>query len=144
MGAKVDFQEIFDAVQMDENAKKVFLSMPREEQLLAILGINAWTRSELAVVKKDVVSIQADLEETRRDLVSYRIKRERQERESREYDDDATITNTQKIAKEVAKALAQRFDFWTWFRDRVLPTVVTIITLAILYFVFGGRIPGMP
>jgi hypothetical protein len=141
MGTKVDFQEIFDAVQMDENAKKVFLAMPREEQLLAILGMNAWTRSELAIVKKDVVNIQGELEETRRDLISYRIKRERQERENREYSDDETVTTTQKIVKEVAKAFAQRFDFWTWFRDRVLPTVMTAITLGILYLIFGGKLP---
>ena len=141
---KVDFQEIFDAVQMDESAKAVFLAMPREEQLLAILGMNAWTRSELVIVKKDVINIQADLEETRRDMLSYRIKRERQERENREYTDDETVTTTQKIVREVAKAFAQRFDFWSWFRDRVLPTIFTVITLAILYFVFGGRIPVMP
>ena len=141
MTAKVDFQEIFDAVQMDENAKKMFLSMPMEEQLLAILGINAWTRAELAVVKKDVVEIQEGLEETRRDLVSYRIKRERQERESREHNDDETITTTQKILKEVAKAFAQRFDVWVWFRDRVLPTIIGVIVLGILYLVFGGTLP---
>jgi hypothetical protein len=137
----LNFQDIFDAVQMDENAKKVFLSMPREEQLLAILGINAWTRSELAIVKKDVVNIQEGLEETRRDLISYRFKRERQERESREYADDEVIGVTEKIVKEVGKAFAQRFDFWVWFRDRVLPTIIGVITLGILYLVFGGKLP---
>jgi hypothetical protein len=134
------FQEIFDAVQMDENAKKVFLAMPREEQLLAIVGMQAWMRSELVNIKRDVLETKKDLEESKKETLQYRVRRERQEKKllgSLEGDDQ--MSTTQKIVREIAKEFSKRFDFWAWFRDKVLPAILTAIALGILYLVFGGK-----
>jgi hypothetical protein len=134
------FKEIFDAVQMDENAKKVFLAMPREEQLLAIVGMQAWMRSELVNIKRDVLETKKDMEETKKETLQYRVRRERQEKKllgSLEGDDQ--VSTTQKIVREIAKEFSKRFDFWAWFRDKVLPAILTAIALGILYLVFGGK-----
>jgi hypothetical protein len=136
------YNDLFQAVQMDDDAKRVFLAMSREEQLLAILGMQSFVRSEVATVKKDIIDVRQDLNEFKKETRSYRVHRERQEKKmfgGEEGDDE--MSTTQKIAKEIAKALSQRFDFWIWFRDKVMPAVVTAITLGILYLVFGGKLP---
>lgn len=111
---KPNFTEIFDAVQMDEDAKKVFLSMPPQEQLLAILGMQAWMRSEIVVIKKDVIEIK--------------------KRQKSQTSGEDTMSTTEKINQRVSAP-------WVWFRDKVLPQIVTLVTLAILYLTFGGKVP---
>ena len=136
------FDQIFEAIQMDPDAKKAFLAMSREEQLLAILGMQSFIRSEVANVEKDLINLGTEFHEFKKESVNYRIRREKQEKKllgSLEGDDD--MSTTQKIAREIAKAFSQRFDFWTWFRDKVLPAVVTAIALGVLYLVFGGKLP---
>ena len=136
------FDQIFEAIQMDPEAKKAFLAMPREEQLLTILGMQSFIRSELANVKKDVIDVRSDLTEFKKESRAYRVQREKQEKKmlgSLEGDDE--LSTTQKIVREVAKAFSQRFDFWIWFRDKVLPGIVSLIALAILYLTFGGKLP---
>jgi hypothetical protein len=132
------FKDLFDTVQMDPEAKQVFLAMPREEQLLAIIGMQAWLRSDVANVKKDVIETKSDLKEFKREMNSYRMRREKKE-EDRERGGEELLTTTQKIVREVSKAFSQRFDFWTWFRDKVLPAIMTAISLGILYAVFGPK-----
>lgn len=129
------FNDILEMVQMDPEARAVFLAMPREEQLLAILGMQQWTRSELATVKKQVIGIEENLKETQRESRQYRTRREK-----KESDDGDDVSTTQKIAKEIATAFAQRFDFWTWFRDKVLPQIITFITLALLALAFADKL----
>ncbi len=136
------FDQIFEAIQMDDEAKKVFLAMPREEQLLAILGMQSWTRAELVNVKKDVINVRGDLTEFKRESREYRVKRERKENHLLgDLEGDDGMSTTQKIVREIAKEFGKRFDFWAWFRDRVLPSIITLITLAILYLTFGGKVP---
>jgi hypothetical protein len=144
--SKPNYTEIFDAVQMDPEAKQVFLNMPREEQLLAILGMQAWTRSELVNVQRMVLDTRDDLASFKEESRRERAKREM--RESRltsgrevydEQDDETSIT--QKVAKEIAKAMAQRFDVWIYFRDKILPPILIAVTFAILYQAFGGKVP---
>jgi hypothetical protein len=118
------------AMEMDEEAKITFLSMVREEQLLAIMGMQAYIRSDLANVKKK----QFDFEN---ELRQYRIQRER--REDKENND--VMNTTQKIVKAISEAKASEFNFWLWFRDKVLPGIISLITLGILYLVFGGKLP---
>ena len=142
MTHSVLFDQIFEAIQMDAEAKKAFLAMTREEQLLAILGMQGFIRSELVKVKKDVIDVRTDFTEFKRESREYRKERERQEKQmlgSLEGDED--MSTTQKIVREVAKAFAQRFDFWAWFRDRVLPTLLTGFILGLLYLVYGGKLP---
>ncbi len=137
------FDQIFEAIQMDEDAKKVFLAMPREEQLLAILGMQSFVRSELVNVKKDLIDVRSDLNTFKRESLEYRGQRERRERNMLgELQGDDEMSTTQKIVREITNQLQARFDFWVWFRDKVLPQVIALITLAILYLTFGGKVPG--
>ena len=124
---RTNFAEIFDSVQMDPEARKVFIAMPREEQLLAILGMQAWMRAELVTVKKQVIETQDNLEEFKKESRRYRVKRERREGVN---DGDDTMSTTEKISQQFNKP-------WVWFRDKVLPQVISLIVLAILYLTFG-------
>jgi septation ring formation regulator EzrA len=146
---------ILDMIEMDETAKQVFMAMSREDQLFAILGMVSFLRNELAVVKKGQISTQAEVKKLRDDQNHYRQVRERREKllqdqingifnrantmpmPGRIEDADEEDT-TEKVAAEVAKIFASRFDFWIWFRDKVLPTIILTIILGLLYLVFGN------
>ena len=125
-------KELNDLVEMemDGDAKKAFLGMLREEQLLAILGMQAFIRSELANVKRKQIEFENDLRQ-------YRLQRERRENEH----DDNVMNTTQKIVKALQEAKAMEFNFWIWFRDKVLPGIISLIVLGILYLIFGGQLP---
>ena len=135
---KTEFDRMLEDARMDEGAKKAFLAMSREEQLLAILGMQSYIRSELVIVKKDQIEFGQDLQSFKTELRQVRRAREVKEKAR---DDGDEVNTTQKIIKTFAEEMSKRFDLFVWFRDKVLPTVVTIITLALLYFVFGGKIP---
>lgn len=131
--------DILDTLEMDEERKKALLEMPTDELLVAIFGIQQYIRGELAIVKKRQINFEDDYKR-------YRNHREKREREmignfSGENNDDDDIPITQKMmrvaAQEVAKAFANRFDVWTYFRDRVLPTLITGFILGLLYLVYG-------
>lgn len=122
MTNKIDFTEMFDAIQMDVDAKKVFLSMQRDEQLLAILGMQAWMREEQSKIMRRVIDIERDLHTKKGS--NYR-------------EDDRKLTTSQKIMN----VLTKRFDFWLDIFKGVLQTVLTVVTLAILYLAFGGKLP---
>jgi hypothetical protein len=117
-------------MEMDDEAKKAFLAMVREEQLLAIMGMQAFIRSDLANVKKRQIEFENELRQ-------YRMQRERRE----DTHDSEVMNTTQKIVTAIANAKAQEFNFWLWFRDKVLPGIISLITLGILYLVFGGKLP---
>ncbi len=135
---KTEFDRMLEDARMDDTAKKAFLAMSREEQLLAILGMQSYIRSELVIVKKDQIEFGQDLQAFKKELREVRRAREVKEKAR---DDGDEVNTTQKIIKTFAEEMSKRFDLFVWFRDKVLPTVVTIITLALLYFVFGGKIP---
>lgn len=146
---------ILDMIEMDETAKQVFMAMSREDQLFAILGMVSFLRNELAVVKKGQIGTQDEVKKLREDQNHYRQVRERREKllqdqingifnragsmtmPGRIEDADEEDT-TEKVAAEVAKIFASRFDFWIWFRDKVLPTIILTIILGLLYLVFGN------
>ena len=139
---KTDFSAMLESIQMDEDAKKVFMAMPREEQLAAILGIQAWTRSELVNIKKEQIQLRQDFNESKKESLQYRIRREKQEKRllgGLEGDDE--MSTTQKIVREIKKEFSNRFDFWIWFRDKVLPSVAVAIVLGLLYLLFGKPVP---
>jgi len=124
---KADLEKIVSS--LDYDAKQYFLAMSREDQLLVVLSMEGSNSNRLAKVEK----WQIDFE------INNNVYK--QQRESREKSEDDVMSITQKMAKVVAQEFAKRFDFWSWFRDRILPTVITIIVLAILYMTFGGKIP---
>lgn len=132
--------DILDALEMDEDRKKTLMAMPTEELLIAIFGVQQYLRSEIATIKKRQILSEQDAKK-------YRAHRERKEQnimndlDHLDEVDENHMSITQKMmvvaAKEVAKAFSQRFDFWTYFRDRVLPTLITGFILGLLYLVYG-------
>lgn len=117
--------------KLDPEQKAAYSAMSLENQLLVIFSLEMSNSSRLAVVEKR----QAEFE---RDVKLYREKREKWENRD---DEDDVMNTTQKIIKAIADAEARRFDFWLWFRDRVLPQIITLVTLAVLYLTFGGKVP---
>ena len=114
---------------MDEDAKEMFLDMTREEQLTVLLSMAASNSNRLALVERRQIDFEADYKSYRR------------ERERKENDGDDEMTTTQKIVKMIEEERAKQFNYAMWFRDRVLPQVISLITLAILYLTFGGKLP---
>jgi hypothetical protein len=115
---------------LDDDAKAAFLGMPREEQLAVLLSMEGSNSNRLAVVERWQINFE-------RENRMYREKRERRE----SGDDDEMMDITQKILKAIEDAESKKFNFFSWFRDRVLPQVITLITLAILYLTFRGGPP---
>lgn len=109
---------------LDEDARLSFLSMSREDQLLVILSMEGSNSNRLAVVEKWQIDFQRD-----RNL--YREKRENKENNEEE------VTNiTQKIVKTFAQEMSKQFNFWLWFRDKVLPSMTTVGLMVLLYMIF--------
>jgi len=115
---------------LDDDAKASFLAMPREDQLLVVLSMEGANSNRLAIVERWQIEFEKEARK-------YRI-----ERENKENGQEGNIMSiTQKMAKVVALEFAKRFDFWTWFRDRILPPIAIAFILGLLYLVFGGKLP---
>ena len=120
--------DLIKEVEMDENARRVFLAMPREEQLLAILGMIAFLRSELAIMK--------------RDSIQYRQKREKREKILDEIlDTDPKIKALTPDEKETTLqkiiALATRPARPGYLLDKILTLIVLILAMLFYLFVTG-------
>jgi len=123
---KTDIEKLLTV--MDNGAKEAFISMPRENQLLVLLSIEMSNSNRLAKVEKKQIEVEID------------VKQYRRQRESREDNSNGDIMNTtQKILKAISEADAKKFNYGIWFRDRVLPSVITVITLALLALAFGYK-----
>jgi len=116
-------KRMLDAVQADRDAKRVFLAMPREEQLLAILGMIAFLNSSLAGMQKEAIE--------------YRGKRELQEQNHGQ----RLVDTGAKIAEGINNALSVKFGRWQRLADSILDKVITIVIIGLLYLVFGGKLP---
>lgn len=139
-------KEMLEAVQADRDARKAFLAMPREEQLLAILSMIAYTNSQLAIIQKEQFDQRNDMKEFKREARDARLERRSLERQLAEKLDiriekpeDDTLTTTEKVKAIIVKSLG--LGWWLDIVKSVLTTIITVVTLAILYFVFGGRMP---
>lgn len=98
-----------------DSERSTFKKMEFKDQSIVLFDMLRYVRSELAGLRKDMVTFQQD-------IVHYRHIREANE-----------MTTTSKIKK----VLGDRFDFWTWFRDKVLPAIATAIIIALLVLVFN-------
>lgn len=125
---KRDIERALDT--LDADAKDYFLSMSEEERDAILLSIESSNSNRIAVVEKRQIEFE-------RDVRSYRRQREMRE----DNDSEEVMNTTQKILKAIAEAEAKKFNYAAWFRDRVLPQVITLITLAVLYLTFGGKLP---
>lgn len=72
-------RDILTQVQADRDARKVFLAMPSEEQRLAMLGLIAFTNSELANLQKEVINLKNQLGGMEKEMQDYRKTREDRE-----------------------------------------------------------------
>jgi len=111
-----------------QTSMQAFKSLSREEQIESLFVIVQSVRNDQANDKKEHIDMRVD--------VSY-VKSELQGIRKRRNQSDKTLTTSDKIMA----VLDRRFDAWAWFRDKVLPQVVTVITFGILYMVFGGKLP---
>lgn len=123
---KIDIENLLTI--MDNGAKEAFVSMTRENQLLVLLSIAMSNSNRIANVEKKQI-------ETERDMKEYRRKREQRESNS----DDEVMNTTQKIIKVLTEMESKKFNYAIWFRDRVMPQVITVITLALLALAFGYK-----
>lgn len=115
---------------MDADARGMFLNLMREEQLLIIFGMESQNSNRLAVVERRQIAFEDELR-------LYRKNREEKENAHQHILEDTT----DKIRVAIKEAFSQRFDWSIYFRDKILPTILTAISLGILYVVFGGKVP---
>jgi len=139
-------KEMLDTVQADKDARKVFLAMPREEQLLAILGMITYTNSLLANLQKEQIDQRRDIEDFKEELRHSRNERQQMEKDLAEKlgvdikftrPDGDSMSTTEKVMAVIAK----RFDFWRPVLQNSLSVIINIIVLALLYMAFGGKVP---
>jgi Trk K+ transport system NAD-binding subunit len=118
---------------MEEDAKQSFLDMSREDQMIVILSMEGSNSNRLAIVEKRQIEFEQD------------IKTYRRQREIREDNgSEETMNTTQKILAAIAEAEAKKFNWSAWFRDRVLPSFVTVAISAfivVLGLFLSGKLP---
>lgn len=119
-------------MKFDNNdQRRVFLQLPRLEQSSTLYDMLAYIRSELAILTAAIADLREDNKYLKRELqgVGRRSKK------------DETLDTTAKFNA----MMERRFVWWVWARDKViagtLSNVLTVITLAILYMTFGGKLP---
>jgi hypothetical protein len=97
-----------------DTERNIFRHMQATDQIMALFDMARYVRSEIAGMRKDLINFTDDVK-------AYR--------NSREQSEEGT---TQKIER----ILSTKFDFGVWFRDKVLPSVITTIVIALLFLVF--------
>lgn len=119
---------------LTEDAKSAFLDMTENERMIVLLSIEGSNSNRLAVVERRQI-------DTERDNRIYRQQREIKEKNGENHKDENDMNTTQKIIRMIEEERAKQFNYAVWFRDRVLPQVITLVTLAVLYLTFGGKLP---
>jgi len=110
------------------SSKQVFMSFSNQEQREALFDMVEYVRGELANDKKEHIDIKGNVAHLQGELQGVRRRKDKA---------DKSMTTSEKIMA----VLDRRFDTWSWFRDKVLPQIVSVIIFGILYMVFGGKIP---
>jgi hypothetical protein len=98
-----------------DTERNLFRRMETSDQVMALFDMTRYIRSEVAAIRKDII-------ELRDDLKSYRATREERE---------------QNTTAKIKAVLNERFDFWKWFMDKVMPTLATTTIIALLYLIFN-------
>lgn len=130
-----DIREILQSVQQDREAKKVFLAMPREEQLMAILGMLAFTNSQLAILQKELI----ELKET-----NQRHREEREKREKKLADILDTDPNIQALSPDEKQTTVQKILALATrpAKSGMLMDKIASLILMILFILFMmGKLP---
>lgn len=124
---KIDIEKLLTI--MDNGAKEAFIAMPRENQLLVLLSIEMSNSNRLAKVEKKQIDMETDVK-------VYRIEREREEKRREGDSDDHLLNTTQKMLKILAQEKAKEFNWGIYFRDRVLPNILSPAIIILLYLIF--------
>lgn len=124
---ETSIKELLESVQADREAKQVFLAMPRNEQLLAILGMIAFNTQQIARLQKE--------------NIDYRHERERREQQLTELLDttpdlkDLTPDEKQNTVQKII-TLATRPA-----RGTLVDKVMSLILLILFYLAITGKLP---
>lgn len=119
------------AVNDPLDRRKVFMGLPSIERDAALWNMLIDEISERVKVMSRVTILENENQLLKRELegISHRKS-------------DTVPLNTE---QKIQMVLEKKSVTWIWYRDRVLASTLsavhTVIILAILYFVFGGKIP---
>jgi CHASE3 domain sensor protein len=117
----------------ENGAKEMFLAMPEEERDAIIFSIETSNSNRIAIMEKRQIGFEEDIKDYRR------------QREIREDNgSEETMNTTQKILQAIAEAEAKKFNWSAWFRDRVLPSFVTVAISAFIVIMglfISGNLP---
>ena len=102
-------------LDFNDTERDLFKRMQANDQIMALFDMARHVRGEIAGARKDII-------ELRDDIKNYRHTREEKE---------------QGTTEKIKAVLNERFDFWKWFMDKVMPTLATTIILALLYLIFN-------
>jgi len=97
-----------------DTERDVFKRMEHQDQSMALFDMMRSVRGEIAATKRAILDMQED-------VTKYRRVREIKE------------SNTE---QKIESILAKRFDFWAYFRDKIIPPILTMIIIALLYLAF--------
>ena len=112
-----------------DTSKKVFLSsLTREQQLGMLFDMCQALSNSQAIDGKDHVLIKQDIIYLKGELAGIGRRGA-----------DPTLDTEEKFENLMSK----RFDWSVWFRDKVLPQIVTLMVLAVLALTFGKTLMNL-
>jgi len=121
------------ALLENKDARRAFFAMSSQDQRETFYDMLVFIRSQQAQRDKTIANIRSDIQAL-----------ERAFRQVGRRADAPTLTTSQKI--DVALSKTTFYVAWVWFRDKVLPNLVTsillVVIMALLYTAFGGTIPS--
>ena len=101
-------------LDFNDTERDVFRRMQTNDQVMALFDMTRYVRGEIAGMRKDLINFTMDIQ-------NYRVKRE---------------ANEEDTTAKIERVLGSKFDFGVWFRDKVLPSVITTIVIALLFLAF--------
>lgn len=102
-----------DEATLDQT-QKLFKSLPAPDQIGALYEMLRYIRGEVAIIKRDQIDIREDL----RSLTT------------------KSTNEAQTTTDKIKRIIGERFDLMVYFRDKVLPPVITAIILVLLILAF--------
>lgn len=105
-----------------DQVEKIFKSLPLSDQVAAMYEMLRYVRAQGAILQKTLLDLSAEVQLIKNDVANAKF-----------YTEDRLDT-TQKIKR----VLDGRFDWSVWFRDKVLPAIVTAVVVSVLVLTFGS------
>ena len=102
-------------LDFNDTERDVFKRMESKDQIMGLFDMTRYVRGEIAGMRRDLIEFKEDNK-------TYRNQREQIE---------------QSTTAKIETILSKRFDFWVYFRDKILPAIMTTIIIALLYLAFN-------